>query len=59
MSDSSVQDLYRGIRSQLSALVEDLDPKDLSTMELGLSHSVSRFVLSSSGMYDNKADGLL
>ncbi|KAK4705073.1 nucleolar protein 58, partial [Phenoliferia sp. Uapishka_3] len=45
VSDSSVNDLYRGIRSQLSALVEDLDPKDLSTMELGLSHSVSRYKL--------------
>lgn len=44
VSDSSVNDLYRGIREQLCALVEDLDPKDLSTMELGLSHSLSRLV---------------
>ncbi|ORY74062.1 nucleolar protein 58 [Leucosporidium creatinivorum] len=45
VSDSSVNDLYRGIRTQLSALLGDVDPKDISTMELGLSHSVSRFKL--------------
>ena len=44
VSDSSVNDLYRGIRTQLSALLGDVDPKDISTMELGLSHSVSRCV---------------
>lgn len=46
VSDSSVNDLYRGIRTQLSALLGDVDPKDISTMELGLSHSVSRCVRS-------------
>ncbi|KAM0749986.1 Nop-domain-containing protein [Meredithblackwellia eburnea MCA 4105] len=45
VSDSSVQDLYRGIRTQLSSLVEGLDAKDLSTMELGLAHSLSRYKL--------------
>jgi nucleolar protein 58 len=44
VSDSSVQDLYRGIRTQLSALLNDVDPKDIGTMELGLSHSLSRYV---------------
>lgn len=42
VSDSTVADLYRGIRTQLSALLGDIDPKDISTMELGLSHSISR-----------------
>lgn len=37
-------DLYRGIRSQLASLLGGLDPKDLSTMNLGLSHSLSRLV---------------
>ncbi|KIL67377.1 hypothetical protein M378DRAFT_185740 [Amanita muscaria Koide BX008] len=44
-SDSEQQDLWRGIRSQLAALLDGLDPKDLATMSLGLSHSLSRFKL--------------
>lgn len=35
-------DLWRGIRSQIAALLDGLDPKDLATMSLGLSHSLSR-----------------
>ena len=46
VSDSTVNDLYRGIRQQLSALLGDIDQKDINTMELGLSHSVSRSVSS-------------
>ncbi|KIY45128.1 Nop-domain-containing protein [Fistulina hepatica ATCC 64428] len=38
-------DLWRGIREQLAALLDGLDPKDLATMSLGLSHSLSRFKL--------------
>ena len=38
-------DLWRGIRSQLASLLDGLDPKDLATMSLGLSHSLSRFKL--------------
>lgn len=38
-------DLWRGIRSQLTSLLDGLDPKDLATMSLGLSHSLSRFKL--------------
>ncbi|KAI0069197.1 Nop domain-containing protein [Artomyces pyxidatus] len=45
ISDSDSLDLFRGIRSQLSALLDGLDPKDLATMSLGLSHSLSRFKL--------------
>ncbi|KAI0052592.1 Nop domain-containing protein [Auriscalpium vulgare] len=45
VSDSDSLDLFRGIRSQLSALLDGLDPKDLATMSLGLSHSLSRFKL--------------
>ena len=36
-------DLWRGIRHQLGSLLEGLDPKDLATMSLGLSHSLSRY----------------
>ncbi|KAF5371973.1 hypothetical protein D9615_008108 [Tricholomella constricta] len=36
-------ELWRGIRSQMTALLQGLDPKDLATMSLGLSHSLSRF----------------
>lgn len=35
-------DLFRGIREQLVSLLDGLDPKDLATMSLGLSHSLSR-----------------
>ncbi|KZP15138.1 Nop domain-containing protein [Athelia psychrophila] len=38
-------ELWRGIRGQLAALLDGLDPKDLATMSLGLSHSLSRFKL--------------
>ncbi|KAH9918133.1 uncharacterized protein B0H18DRAFT_1032165, partial [Fomitopsis serialis] len=34
-------DLFRGIRGQLASLLDGLDPKDLATMSLGLSHSLS------------------
>lgn len=42
-SEGSIE-LWRGIRSQLAALMDGLDPKDLATMSLGLSHSLSRLV---------------
>ena len=51
-SESSLMDLYRGIRENLSSLLSAsttdegaLDPRDLSTMSLGLSHSLSRYKL--------------
>lgn len=44
LSDADSLDLFRGIRSQLTALLDGLDPKDLATMSLGLSHSLSRYV---------------
>ncbi|KAI0698880.1 Nop-domain-containing protein [Cytidiella melzeri] len=39
------RDMFRGIREQLGTLLDGLDPKDLATMSLGLSHSLSRFKL--------------
>ena len=48
MSDSIegvYREMFRGIRTQLAALLDSLDPKDLATMSLGLSHSLSRFKL--------------
>ncbi|KAI5455082.1 Nucleolar protein 58 [Naganishia albida] len=47
VSDSSggMQDLYRGIREQLGALLGGVEESDLSTMRLGLGHSLSRFKL--------------
>ncbi|GBE79194.1 hypothetical protein BKA93DRAFT_728796 [Sparassis latifolia] len=45
IADEQRMDLFRGIRSQLTALMDGLDPKDLATMSLGLSHSLSRFKL--------------
>ncbi|GFZ47308.1 Nucleolar protein 58 [Saitozyma sp. JCM 24511] len=45
LSDSTTQDLYRGIRQQLSALLGGVDQRDINTMSLGLGHSLSRFKL--------------
>ncbi|WOO84915.1 Nucleolar protein 58 [Vanrija pseudolonga] len=45
LSDSTTQELYRGIRQQLSSLLGGIDQKDLNTMALGLGHSLSRFKL--------------
>ena len=51
-SESSLMDLYRGIRENLASLLSAgspeagaLDPRDLNTMSLGLSHSLSRYKL--------------
>ncbi|OLL24016.1 Nucleolar protein 58 [Neolecta irregularis DAH-3] len=45
ISDSTTQDLYRGIRQHLCSLIDGLTPTDISTMSLGLSHSLSRHKL--------------
>ncbi|KAF8495670.1 Nop domain-containing protein [Russula emetica] len=45
ISDIDTLELFCGIRSQSAALLNGLDPKDLATMSLGLSHSLSRFKL--------------
>ncbi|KAK0527744.1 Nucleolar protein 58 [Tilletia horrida] len=50
VSDSTVLDLYRGIRTHLATLLGasadgTLNPRDLTTMALGLSHSLSRYKL--------------
>lgn len=42
LSPDNHSDLWRGIRAQIAALMDGLDPKDLATMSLGLSHSLSR-----------------
>ncbi|KDR74476.1 hypothetical protein GALMADRAFT_250447 [Galerina marginata CBS 339.88] len=44
-AEGSYGDLWRGIRGQITALLDGLDPKDLATMSLGLSHSLARFKL--------------
>jgi nucleolar protein 58 len=44
-SDSTHQDLYRGIRGQLSALLGGVSESDLGRMSLGLGHSLSRWVI--------------
>ena len=45
ISDSTTQDLYRAIRNHLPSLIPGLLPQDISTMSLGLSHSLSRHKL--------------
>jgi nucleolar protein 58 len=44
-SDSSVQGLMRGIRSQLDALVSGMPESEMKAMQLGLAHSLSRYKL--------------
>ncbi|MCJ1312377.1 Nucleolar protein 58 [Agyrium rufum] len=45
ISDAATADLYRSIRTHISSLIPGLQPSDISTMSLGLSHSLSRFKL--------------
>ena len=45
VADSTVMELQRGIRSQLTNLVEGLDDDQLRAMQLGLSHTLSRYKL--------------
>lgn len=45
VSDSAVNELMRGIRSQLNALLGGLPEEQMKNMVLGLSHSLSRFKL--------------
>lgn len=45
ISDSSVNELMRGIRSQINSLITGLRAEDMSAMSLGLSHSLSRYKL--------------
>ena len=42
ISDATVMELMRGIRSQVVSLVEGLTDGDMKSMSLGLSHSLSR-----------------
>ncbi|GAM89777.1 hypothetical protein ANO11243_078160 [Dothideomycetidae sp. 11243] len=43
--DSTTHDIYRAIRQHLPSLLSDITPEDMSTMSLGLSHSLSRHKL--------------
>jgi nucleolar protein 58 len=45
VSDSSVNELMRGIRSQLTSLITGLPESQLAAMSLGLAHSLSRYKL--------------
>ncbi|KAI9221578.1 hypothetical protein BC828DRAFT_404797 [Blastocladiella britannica] len=43
--NATVNELFRGIRSQLAALIQGLPQQAMSNMALGLSHSLSRYKL--------------
>ncbi|KAA8646444.1 hypothetical protein EYZ11_000305 [Aspergillus tanneri] len=45
VADSSTADIYRAIREHLPTLIPGLLPQDMSTMALGLSHSLARHKL--------------
>ncbi|KAJ5240085.1 Nucleolar protein 58 [Penicillium chermesinum] len=45
IADSTTQDAFRAIRENLTTLIPTLAPSDMSTMALGLSHSLARHKL--------------
>ncbi|KAI9728906.1 MAG: Nucleolar protein 58 [Cirrosporium novae-zelandiae] len=45
ISDSTTTDVYRAIRANITSLIPQLLPEDISTLNLGLSHSLSRHKL--------------
>ncbi|KAL4921963.1 hypothetical protein BDW62DRAFT_208124 [Aspergillus aurantiobrunneus] len=45
IADSTTADMYRAIREHLPTLIPGLLPQDMSTMSLGLSHSLARHKL--------------
>jgi len=45
VSSTAVNELLRGIRSQMSSLITGLSEKEISAMALGLAHSLSRYKL--------------
>ncbi|KAJ5481322.1 hypothetical protein N7475_000134 [Penicillium sp. IBT 31633x] len=45
IADSTTNDIYRAIREHLTTLIPGLAPSDMSTMSLGLSHSLARHKL--------------
>eukprot|EP00126_Sphaerothecum_destruens_P000726 Sdes_comp10936_c0_seq1m2581 len=45
VSDATIHELMRGIRSQMSSLVTGLDDTEMKAMSLGLAHSLSRYKL--------------
>lgn len=45
IADSSTTDIFRAIREHLTTLIPGLAPSDMSTMSLGLSHSLARHKL--------------
>ena len=45
IADSTTNDIYRAIRDHLPSLIPGLMPENISTMSLGLSHSLSRHKL--------------
>ncbi|KAJ5749262.1 uncharacterized protein N7511_010958 [Penicillium nucicola] len=45
VADSTTNDIFRAIREHLTTLIPGLMPSDMSTMSLGLSHSLARHKL--------------
>lgn len=43
--ESAMQELFRGIRSQIESLISGISPAGMHSMQLGLSHSLSRYKL--------------
>lgn len=45
VNNSNINELMRGIRNQMTALIDSISNKDMHAMILGLSHSLGRYSL--------------
>lgn len=45
VSDEAIMEVFRGIRTQLDSLLTGMSEQNLKMMQLGLSHSLSRYKL--------------
>ena len=45
VNNTGINELMRGIRNQMNALIDSVTPKDMHAMILGLSHSLGRYKL--------------
>lgn len=45
VNNNGINELMRGIRNQMNALIDSISQRDMHAMILGLSHSLGRYVM--------------
>ena len=45
VNNNSINELMRGIRNQMNALIDSISQRDMHAMILGLSHSLGRYAM--------------